>query len=204
MGAVDLLLLRPPCFVCPQCSTTRSSNSAARKPKTRLLRKLQSSQVNCNCCSDYTLDEQFSNWGNGSLGRDRNTSLRAINEGLLLRGGSWKERDAHWDATLQCHRPWQPQASTHLSSFWLLYSRNHPRVTSFSDPGPPQAPFSSSHLLIYYYCPALLPGHSTVVSGMLKEKDLQRTPLRGQPLPPQRNRQLQGKAYCRAHRIMQQ
>lgn len=54
----------------------------------------------------------------------------------------------HWDATLQCHRLWQPQAPTRLSSFWLLYSRNRLRITSFSDPAPSQAPFPSSHLVI--------------------------------------------------------
>lgn len=82
-----------------------------------------------------------------------------------MKGCCWGEgagrRGAHTDRALRCNtampQALQPQAPTRLSSFWLLYSWNHPRVTSFSDLGPPQAPFSSSHLLICYYCPALPP-----------------------------------------------
>lgn len=141
--------------------------------KTRLLRKLQSSQVNCNSSSGYTLDKQFSNWGNGSLVREEYTSEsnkgRAVAAGRELEGEGHTLTD-HRDAALQCPRPWQPQALTHCSSFWLLYSRDHPRVTSFSDPGPPQVPFSSSHLLICYYCWSPVPVRAQLSPACWRKK----------------------------------
>lgn len=101
-----------------------------------------------------------------------------------MQGCCWGEgagrRRAHSDRALNRQHS-SAQALAAISSytpFLILYSRNHSKVTSFSDPGPRQAPSSRSHLLICYYCQALLPGQS-IAEG----KDLQQRLFCRQPLP---------------------
>lgn len=101
-----------------------------------------------------------------------------------MQGCCWGEgagrRRAHSDRALnRQHSSAQALAATSsYTSFLILYSRNHSKVTLFSDPGPRQAPSFRSHLLICYYCQALLPGQS-IAEG----KDLQQRLLCRQPLP---------------------
>lgn len=179
----DLLLLRPPCFLCPQYIARRSCNSATRKPKTSLLRKLKSSQVICNCSSDYTLDKQFSNGGNGSPGRDRNTSPRVINEWMLLKGGeSWKKRIAHWQSIEIQHCNAMGSDSQELPHIFPLFDFYIAEII-----------LELLHSLIQ-----VLPSH--ISSSHL---DLLSLLLCGQPLPSPQNFQSQGNTYCRTHQITQ-
>lgn len=108
---------------------------------------------------------------------------RAVAEGGELEGEGCTLTE-HWDSVLQCHRPWQPRAPTCPSSFWLLYSRNHPRVTSFSDLGPdalwlPSPTLRSEHSCLRHAEGKRLAGQTALQAASAAPTEL---PVMGQSL----------------------
>lgn len=180
------------------CSTTGSSNSAAAEAKTRLLQKLQISQVNRNCCGLRTTPQMSSSLtrGMGHLGISESNKWRAIAKGREV-----EAQGIHWQSTEMQHYNATGSGSHKLPHVFPLFDFYTAEITLELLHSLTQ--LLRRHLFLAhiscYYCPVVLPGQSTAVSDVPKE-DLQCWPLCRQPLPSQQNCQLQGKPYCRTHR----